>query len=113
MKDAIMDGSRETLRQPGSLTDSVRALAAMVLLQPGADTNALFKQFLELREAGLKSAVGLAGVQAQARCVALNLAGFFFRKLRMASMHSFWSTTVWLISFKPLKPLFTKNLTNR
>ena len=43
------------------------ALAALALLQPGSDSGALFREFLQLREEGMKSIVSAGGVQAQAK----------------------------------------------
>ena len=47
--------------------DSVAALAALALLQPGSDSGALFRDFLQLREEGMKSTVSAGEVQAQAK----------------------------------------------
>ena len=48
-------------------SDSVAALAALALLQPGSDSGALFRDFLQLREEGMKSTVSAGEVQAQAK----------------------------------------------
>ena len=99
-KDAIVDGCRDALKggggggnqsASGASDICVRSLAALALLQPGTDTSALFQQFLELKEQGLKQAVGLGGVQAQAKikafvasvvaCIKIVSAGFVDQEL--------------------------------